>query len=181
MATRFQSAWFRTLWSGLIVRIALDVAAAGLLVHLLGDSYQPVTNTLLLVGAVYAVRAAYGTWVLISQFAVFFLYDKESRIASVLSDMRHFRMPRPESFYGDSTEYFTSVAMNSSASSDARLFAGACVGGLETMRTLSLFFPSISTAIVLEAAIERYAASLPADEDFDRAFQRNFSISLTDD
>jgi uncharacterized protein YjeT (DUF2065 family) len=157
MATRFRSAAQRGFWLGILIATAVDAVVAYLIASFFADNVlQAVGIALLIVVGVYIFQMLYGLLALARGVVIFFLYEREKRTVATLEQMVRVGMPRPDEFYGDPTEYLSEVAQSDDVSNDAKLFAGATLGSLETLRNTNHSFMAMSLLMVLEGAIGRY-------------------------
>ena len=158
MATRFGSAVQRGYWFGLLIAGVTDFLVALIISWAFGnEGGKLLFVALMIVGAVYAFQLTYGLISAIRYAAIFFLFEKNTRISAIVDQMVVAQMPEPKDFYGDPTEYLMSVVHSKDASNDAKLFAGATIGGLEALRSTSRGLLSMTAHMALEAAIQRYS------------------------
>ena len=88
---------------------------------------------------------------------MFFLFEKKRRVKLAVSQFRSAQMPVPNAFYDDPVQYFLEVANSDAAPKEARLLAGAAVGTIEGLRWGNRPFLVMTTLMVLEEAISKYA------------------------
>jgi hypothetical protein len=105
---------------------------------------------------IYAILAAYGLLSMARSAALFYLFEKESRIKATENSMFELRLHRPDNLYADPADYFLQVVNSPKVTNEAKLSAGATIGTIEAFRLSGRPFQTISLLIVLEAAIERY-------------------------
>ena len=158
MATRFGSAVQRNFWAGIIYAVITDWVLAVIVSWAFGnEGGQLFLIATLIVAAAYIFQLVYGLISSARAAALFFLFEKEARISALVNEMVIADLPPPRDFYAEPLEYLSEVAQSREAGDKAKLFAGATLGGIETLRATNRGFLTISSLIVLEAAIARYS------------------------
>ncbi|MBX5299311.1 hypothetical protein HJB93_08655 [Rhizobium sp. NLR12b] len=157
MATQFQSAarrsyWFSVLFSSLVDFVVIFVIA------LFFDytAGQALIVALIAIAVLYIFQLLYSLLGVIKVAILFYWFDKKARVQATVDEMIARRMPKPMRFYADASEYLLSVVKSDAASTDAKLYAGAALGSIDTLRATNRIYLLINLGLVLEDAIKEY-------------------------
>lgn len=158
MATQFQSAARRSYWFGVIFSGLVDLLVAFVIALLFFDNTAGPAFLFAIIAVVvlYIFQLLYALLGVIKVAIVFYWFEKKTRVQATVDQMIALRMPKPLQFYADATEYLLSVMKSDTASNDAKLFAGATLGSIDTLRATSHGYLLINLGMVLEDAIKQY-------------------------
>lgn len=161
MATRFQSAYSRSVWFGIFVSFITDIVAAFLIAALLltAPHESAIGVTAFLLAAVYSVQIGYGTWNAARGAAFHFLFEREGRVRAFVDEFRLKRYPRPDAYYGSAEDYFAEVVGNLKAPDAARLSAAAVASAFDTLSSAGHPLRRMFISMAAEEAIRRYDAT----------------------
>jgi len=158
MATRFSSAAKRSYWLSVAFGFFTDAVIAYLLAVAFGwDKTTAIAMGAMFLIAAYVFMALYGLISFLRYALLFFLYDKDARIKTAITQFEAARMPAPASFYVDSSEYLVEVINAPDSPAPARLLSGATLGAIESLRNTNHAFLAICASIVLEKTVEIYS------------------------
>lgn len=158
MASQFRSADQRSFWLGILIAVAFDYAVLVIILSIFNDTWA---ETFIFAGlgvlGLYVLQLAYGLASAARYALIFYLFERDRRVAQVADQMVALDLPHPQRFYLNAEEYLAEVVASDQASSDAKLFAGATIGRLAALRETSRPLLAMCLADVLEAAISRYS------------------------
>ncbi|MBB2698993.1 UNVERIFIED_ORG: phosphoglycerol transferase MdoB-like AlkP superfamily enzyme [Rhizobium esperanzae] len=157
MATQFQSAARRSYWFSILFSSLVDFVVAFVIALFFDNTAgQAFIVALIAIAVLYIFQLLYALLGVIKVAILFYWFDKKKRVQATVDEMIARRMPKPVRFYADASEYLLSVVKSDTANNDAKLYAGAALGSIDTLRATNHSYQLINLGLVLEEAIKEY-------------------------
>lgn len=159
MATQFQSAQTRSLWTGIIFGFATDYLLAVVAARIFfADQWS---GALLFGGglllALYAINAVYSMICAARYWLAFALFDRKQRVESLLKTLSENDFPTPEEYYTDPAAYLDEIGSSPETLDRTRFTAGALFGALDVLATVNRPLARMTAYICLEQALQEYS------------------------